>query len=164
MKKLSAKQKRFADEYLVDFNIIKAAKRANYAPFGSSIRTLEMPHVARYIAARHGDISAKLKVDAEWVLKELVSVYRKCMQLDDILDKNGKQTKGKFDPRGANRALDSIGRHMAVQAFKDRLEVSGTADKPVVMWGVAKKLPPLPLLPLPAVPLPVISRNRSKSV
>ena len=74
------------------------------------------------------------KIDADWVLKKAVELFQRCMQeIRPALDpKSGKQLKDeeghvlfKFNAAAANRALEIIGKHVEVAAFKDRLEVSG---------------------------------------
>jgi len=79
MKKLTDKQKRFCEEYLIDFNATQAALRAGYskksaANWGSSL--LKEPQVARYIDSRMAKKDTKLVASQDEVLEYLTSVLR----------------------------------------------------------------------------------------
>lgn len=64
-------------------------------------------------------VAERAEVDAAWVLQEQVRVYRKCMQDVPILDKEGNPTgEYRFEHSGANKALENIGKHKSVNAFK----------------------------------------------
>jgi len=69
-------------------------------------------------------VARQARTDAAWVLREQRKVYERCMQVEPILDKDGNMTgEFKFDASNANKALENIGKHVSVQAFKDRLEI-----------------------------------------
>jgi phage terminase small subunit len=92
MKKLTEKQQRFADEYLIDLNATAAYKRAGYAADGNSAevsasKLLRNPKVAAYIAARQKKLQDKLEITQERVLQE----YAKLAFLDPrkFYDENG---------------------------------------------------------------------------
>jgi phage terminase small subunit len=76
---LTPKQKRFADEYLVDLNATAAAVRAGLGPKGG-FRTRETAaqaghvmltnaDVAEYVTARQAEMSEQLSIDAKTVIK-----------------------------------------------------------------------------------------------
>lgn len=76
-KKLTAKQKLFADEYLVDLNATQAAIRAGYSKktaqrIGSEI--LSKPLVQAEIQKRQGRIQNKLEITQEKIVRELASI------------------------------------------------------------------------------------------
>ena len=71
-------------------------------------------------------------MDADWVLAQLVEVAQRCLQhVTPALGRDGKQLHDgghplfRFDAQGANRALELAGRHVSVQAWRDRIEVQG---------------------------------------
>lgn len=74
--KLNPKQKRFADEYLVDLNATAAYKRAGYAAEGNSAeaaasRLLSDVKVAAYIQNAMDKRSEKTEITSERVLTEI---------------------------------------------------------------------------------------------
>lgn len=76
-KKLAAKQKRFADEYLIDLNGTKAAIRAGYSPNSAVEQASQMLSnikIAEYIQARKLELDQKLEnrflISRERVLEE----------------------------------------------------------------------------------------------
>jgi Terminase small subunit len=66
LKPLNAQQRRFVDEYLIDFSARAAAVRAGYSSKDSncSNRLMQIPRIADEINARCLKIQAKLAVDA----------------------------------------------------------------------------------------------------
>lgn len=77
--KLTAKQQRFVDEYLIDLNATQAAIRAGYAKKAArSIgqENLTKPDIKAYIADRMAEKEAALIADQDEVLKYLTSVMR----------------------------------------------------------------------------------------
>lgn len=122
-KKLNARQHLFVQEYLIDLNATQAGIRAGY-----SIRTaqrtgsenLSKPLISAAIQAALQKRMERIQIDADWVLREQVEVYHRCMQDVPVLDKDGNPTGSyKFDAAGANRALENIGKHTSVNAFKE---------------------------------------------
>lgn len=80
---LNAKQRRFADEYLLDLNATAAYKRAGYAGIGNSAESaacslLSNVKVSAYIALRQEKLQVKMEITQERVLAE----YAKLAFLD----------------------------------------------------------------------------------
>ena len=134
---LSPKQQRFVDEYLVDLNATKAAIRAGYSnktarQIGSE--NLSKPVIQEAIAKAKLTRSTATQIDAEWVLRQAVELYRRCMQ-EIRPARNPKTGKQRFDEGGnalftfnagaANRALELIGKHVEIGAFKEQHNISG---------------------------------------
>lgn len=79
MAKLTAKQQRFCDEYLIDLNATQAAIRAGYSrKTARNIATenLAKPNIKKYIDERMAEKESKLIADQDEVLKYLTSVMR----------------------------------------------------------------------------------------
>ena len=77
--KLTAKQQRFCDEYLVDLNATQAAIRAGYSPKTANVigaENLSKPNLKRYIDQRMAEKESALIADQDEVLKYLTSVLR----------------------------------------------------------------------------------------
>ena len=134
---LTPKQQRFVDEYLVDLNATQAAIRAGYSRNSArqmGAENLTKPVIAAAVAEAKRDRSLATKIDAEWVLKQAVELHRRCMQeIKPVRNpKTGKQLcddEGnavfKFNAAAANRALELVGKHVNIGAFKEHVEVSG---------------------------------------
>lgn len=78
-KKLTAKQKRFCDEYLIDMNITQAAIRAGYSKktaYAIGQENLKKPTLKEYIEKRMAEKEAELVADQAEVMKYLTSVLR----------------------------------------------------------------------------------------
>lgn len=77
--KLTAKQQRFCDEYLIDLNATQAAIRAGYSRKTARVigqENLQKPAVKAYIEERMKEKEAALVADQAEVLKYLTSVMR----------------------------------------------------------------------------------------
>jgi phage terminase small subunit len=135
--KLTPKQQRFVEEYLIDLNATQAAIRAGYSRNSArqiGDENLSKPGIADAVAKAKRERSEATKVDAEWVLKQAVEVHQRVMQeikpvrnpktREQVYDDNGNALFA-FNAAAANRSLEIIGKHVEVAAFKDRLEVSG---------------------------------------
>ena len=78
-KKLTAKQQRFCDEYLIDLNATQAAIRAGYSKKTAGViatENLQKPNISAYIEKRMAEKEAELVADQAEVLKYLTSVLR----------------------------------------------------------------------------------------
>ena len=77
--KLTAKQRRFCDEYLIDLNATQAAIRAEYSRKSARVigqENLLKPAVKAYIQQRMAEKESALIADQNEVLKYLTSVIR----------------------------------------------------------------------------------------
>lgn len=75
--KLTPKQIRFVDEYLVDFNATQAAIRAGYSKKTAAFigaENLKKPKIAEEIARRQKDLQRRTEVTQERVVKELARI------------------------------------------------------------------------------------------
>jgi len=127
-KNLTLKQERFVHEYLVDLNATQAAIRAGYSPktarkIGSE--NLSKPDISAAIQMAAQDRIERTRVDSDFVLQGAKEVFERCMQKIEpvivngvpLLDGEGRAVY-KFDSAGAARALEIIGKHTSVNAFK----------------------------------------------
>lgn len=79
MAKLTAKQQRFCDEYLIDINATQAAIRAGYSEKNArniASENLAKPNIREYIDNRLAEKEKALIADQDEVLKYLTSVMR----------------------------------------------------------------------------------------
>lgn len=73
--RLTPKEARFVERYLLDLNGAAAARSAGYSPRTAARQALALlnrPHIARAIARAMEERSRRAKVDADWLLKRLV--------------------------------------------------------------------------------------------
>jgi phage terminase small subunit len=78
-KKLTAKQQRFCDEYLIDLNATQAAIRAGYSKktaYAIGDENLKKPEIKSQIEKRMAEKEAALIADQDEVLKYLTEVMR----------------------------------------------------------------------------------------
>ncbi len=79
MAKMTAKQQRFCDEYLIDLNATQAAIRAGYSEktaYRTGADNLIKPQVKEYIEKRMKDKESELIAGQDEVLRYLTSVMR----------------------------------------------------------------------------------------
>lgn len=77
--KLTLKQKRFADEYIISGNATDAAKKAGYSEktaFTIATENLKKPYIKQYIDQRIKELDDKKIAKQEEVLQYLTSVLR----------------------------------------------------------------------------------------
>ena len=134
MGKLTAKQRRFVDEYMVDHVGSRAAVRAGYSVNAAkqAARQLKQnPAVQAAISAAEADIREKLGVSAEWVVGKLVEVVEKSIAGTPKTTSTGQPVivdgEMVFDwsPSGANKALELLAKHLGMQVEKHEHTVVG---------------------------------------
>ena len=91
MEKMTAKQKRFCDEYLVDLNATQAAIRAGYSKRSAgviAVENLKKPNIKAYIEKRMDEKEKALIADQDEVLKYLTEVLRGQSKSEEIVIEN----------------------------------------------------------------------------
>lgn len=157
MAKLTRKQQRFADEYLIDLDGTKAAIRAGYSPKTAGViasENLKKPNIREYIDLRMEEKTEELIASQDEVLRYLTSVMRreKCENVvvtvsekrsyyaPDATGTMRKNTEEKEVPQiveiparlsDANKAAELLGRRYSL--FKDNVDLNGAL--PVVISG-----------------------------
>ena len=79
MEKMTAKQKRFCDEYLIDLNATQAAIRAGYSEKNArniASENLAKPNIKEYIESRMAEKETELIASQDEVLRFLTAVMR----------------------------------------------------------------------------------------
>lgn len=80
MAKMTAKQQRFCDEYLIDLNATQAAIRAGYSEktaYSIGNENLKKPEIKEYIEKRMAEKQKELIADQDEVMKYLSAVMRR---------------------------------------------------------------------------------------
>ena len=121
-----ARQEQFCYEYIKDNNATKAAIRAGYSKKTArtqASRLLTKENIQERIEKLKQERNDSLMIDAQWVLREQVRVYQRCMQDEPVRDSEGSETgEYRFEHTGANKALDQIARHVDVRAYQEKEE------------------------------------------
>lgn len=94
-RKLTPKQQRFVDEYLIDLNATQAAIRAGYSPKTATAiasENLSKPSISAAIACAMAERSKRTGVTQDRILEELAKVA--FIKLTDIVDDTGKIKAG----------------------------------------------------------------------
>ena len=156
MAKLTAKQKRFADEYLIDLNATQAAVRAGYSPKtarSAGAENLTKPYIQEYIAEMMVAKDKELIASQDEVLEYLTAVMRREYKENIVVtlteekstykpDNNGtmrKQTIKREIPSiveipaklsDANKAAELLGKRYNL--FTDKLKIEGQIPTVIV--------------------------------
>lgn len=152
MAKLTDKQAAFVREYLVDLNATQAAIRAGYSERTASRigpQLLGKTWVREAIEKAQAKRAQRVEVTQDYVLSNLVEVVERTMQRAPVLDRKGEQVTDEegravwtFDAKGANRALELLGKHLGIFTDKVRAEVSGPDGGPVASEIVVRFVEP----------------------
>lgn len=138
---MTEKQKRFADEYLIDLNGTQAAIRAGYSAktaFSIQNQLLKNPLIREYVDKRMEEKNKKLIASQDEVLQYLTKVLRGESQAEIVVVVN----KGDFvsEPEKVQKAPDEKERLKAAELigkryglYTDRQEITGAV--PVVIAG-----------------------------
>lgn len=134
---MNAKQRKFADEYLIDCNATQAAIRAGYnkkTAYSQGQRMLKNVEVKTYIDEQLERLHNEKTADAQEVLEYLTAVMRGQHTEQTLqLVGDGVQTITDIDVSARERlkAAELIGKRYGM--FKDNLDVGGSI--PVVISG-----------------------------
>ena len=120
---LTEKQKRFADEYLIDLNATRAYKAAypkvkkEETAAAAGARLLKNVNVATYVEKRIKDRKKRTEITQDLVLMELVEIAT--ARAADYSDSNLKYAN-------KIKALELLGRHLGM--WNDRMQISSNLD------------------------------------
>lgn len=152
MAKMTDKQQRFCDEYLIDLNATQAAIRAGYSENTAraiGCENLTKPYIQEYIEKRMAEKEKSLIADQDEVMKYLTAVMRREKTESVVVtlnkekstyvpDENGtmrKQTVKEEVPqivqipaqlRDANKAAELLGKAYGI--YTDRIETDVDMD------------------------------------
>lgn len=150
--KLTDKQKRFVEEYLIDLNATQAAIRAGYSEDTAAVigcENLIKPNIQKAIAEAQNKRSERTQITQDEVLKDLqelkdICLGRKAIVVTDTV-KNTQEgivnavdnTVYLFEPSGANKALELLGKHLGMFTQKVDVTSSDNALQPTVIQLIA---------------------------
>lgn len=152
MAKLTDKQAAFVRQYLVDLNATQDAIRAGYSERTANAqagRLLANVGIREAIEKAQAKRAQRVEVTQDYVLSNLVEVVERTMQRAPVLDRKGEQVTDEegravwtFDAKGANRALELLGKHLGIFTDKIRAEVSGPDGGPMASEIVVRFVEP----------------------
>lgn len=156
MTKLTDKQKKFIDEYLVDLNATQAAIRAGYkekAAYRTGAENLRKPQIQEEIQKRMEERQRRTEITQDMVLQELaaiafarvtdyVSVMGGMAQVKDTDQLSDsqiaaiagiKETQNGIEVKlgSKEKTLELLGRHLGM--WNDKLDVAGDMDMKIVV-------------------------------
>lgn len=156
MTKLTDKQKKFIDEYLVDLNATQAAIRAGYkekAAYRTGAENLRKPQIQEEIQKRMEERQKRTEITQDMVLQELaaiafaratdyVSVMDGMVQVKDTDQLSDsqiaaiagiKETQNGIEVKlgSKEKTLELLGRHLGM--WNDKLDVAGDMDMKIVV-------------------------------
>lgn len=152
MAKMTEKQQRFCDEYLIDLNATQAAKRAGYSEKTARViaaENLSKPIIREYIDKRLAEKEKELIADQDEVMRYLTAVMRRekkehivvtlqretSTYVPDDEGKMRKQTIKEEVPeivaipsqiRDANKAAELLGKAYGI--YTERVDVDADAE------------------------------------
>jgi len=139
-KKLTAKQQRFCDEYLIDLNATQAAIRAGYSKNTAraiGAENLTKLDIKNYIDARMAEKEKSLIADQDEVLQYLTSVlrgegYEEMVVVEGCGEGVSRATTVTRDvcPKDRLKAAELLGKRYSL--FKDNMKLDVT---PIVIGG-----------------------------
>lgn len=134
--KMTAKQRRFCDEYLIDLNATQAAIRAGYSKktaYSIGNENLNKPEIDRYIKKRMEEKEAELIADQDEVLKYLTSVIRGQSRSSVVVVEStgdfmseAREMEKAPDEKEKLKAAELLGKRYGI--FTDKLEQSVDMD------------------------------------
>jgi phage terminase small subunit len=153
--KLTDKQKRFADEYLIDLNATAAYKRAGYEAQGNAaevnaVRLLSNAKVKSYIGKRMKDREKRTEITQDKVIQELAHIafddiknylrfypdsegsIKMDIKDSDTIDTRsigevslGKDGQFRFKMYCKDNALVQLGKHLGMFVEKSEVDIKG---------------------------------------
>ena len=139
--KMTDKQKRFCDEYLIDMNATQAAIRAGYSKktaYSIGQENLNKPEIKEYIGKRMAEKEKELIADQDEVLKYLTKVLRGESQSEIVVVENigdytseARLLQKAPDEKERLKAAELLGKRYNL--FSDKMKVD--VALPVVISG-----------------------------
>lgn len=125
MKKLTQKQQRFVDEYIISGNATQAAIKAGYAKkaaYQTGAQNLKKPQIISALKERNTEIKSQKTMDMQEVMERLAAIARGETVEQQVTNKG---TVVEIEPKTSDqiRAMELIGKRYG--AWTDKKEVTG---------------------------------------
>jgi phage terminase small subunit len=135
---LNPKQLLFAEEYIKDYNATQAAIRAGYSPKTAGSqggRLLNHVEIQKLIAKAIENRAARVQYDSDALLKDILQMK------DRVQEAIASMPVEALDATLVNafaRLTDQLGKHVDVQAWKERMEVVHVDHADVMERAIAR--------------------------
>ncbi len=150
--KLTGKQKRFIQEYLVDLNATRAAKDAGYSEktaYRTGADNLRKPQIADAIDKAMQKRGERTEINQDYVVNTIVETIERCKQAKPVVGRNGQplmveQKDGTmafaytFEPNAILKGTDQLGKHLGM--FVTKHEVTGKNGEAIVFKSVIERI------------------------
>lgn len=137
--KLTDKQQRFIDEYLIDLNATQAAIRAGYSAKTAAVigaQNLIKLNIADAIAKAQEKRSERTEVSQDYVIKTIVETIERCSQAKQVYDKSGELVMTetpdgslapayKYESSSVLRGAELLGKHLGMFVDKSEVKTEG---------------------------------------
>ncbi|EKW99392.1 terminase small subunit [Ligilactobacillus saerimneri] len=125
MTKLTLKQQRFVDEYIISGNATQAAIKAGYAKkaaYQTGAQNLKKPQIISALKERNAEIKSQKTMDMQEVMERLAAIARGETVEQQVTNKG---TVVEVEPKTSDqiRAMELIGKRYG--AWTDKREVTG---------------------------------------
>lgn len=150
MAKMTDKQKRFCNEYLIDLNVTQAAIRAGYTPKYADKRAYELldkPLIKAYIDEELKKIEDEKIADAKEVMQYLTSVMRNEVT-EEVVVVEGEGdgcssavvVKKDMSAKDRNKAAELLGKRYRLFVDKVETDVNATVDSTQKLDSILNQL------------------------
>ena len=130
--KLTAKQLKFVQEYLVDLNATQAAIRAGYSKKTAEIigyENLRKPGLSAILKEEMDKRAKKTEITAEYVLNTIRETIERCAQKEPVMEWDAEAKcmvetgEWQFKENGVLKGCELLGKHLGL--YLDRVDHSG---------------------------------------
>tara|TARA_R110000744_G_scaffold149386_1_gene262502 strand:- start:3550 stop:4023 length:474 start_codon:yes stop_codon:yes gene_type:complete len=125
---LNARQKSFADHFLIVMSKTDAARLAGYSEKTATSqgeRLSKHPEVAAYIQAAMDKRAERTHIDQDYVLESIASTMERCKQVEPVLDRRGEPVLVEtptgdlapaytFNAAGVLKGAELLGKHLGM--------------------------------------------------
>lgn len=139
MKKLTPKQARFCEEYLIDLNATQAAIRAGYSgktAYKIGAENLSKLQIQEYLSTKINDRSARTEITADNVLKEIAKLA--FADLRHIFNEHGQLLPVHQLPPAVSASISSVKVKTFVIPGTDPVEVEHVTE--IKLWDKGANL------------------------
>ena len=135
---LTAKEQRFCEEYLLDYNATRAAIRAGYSERSAASnawKILRRPGVQEFLKRAQQEQRDRLCLSGDRVVLELFDLLEKCKEPEPVRVWSKTEKKYvntgeyKFDSRGALKTVELLMKHLGMLGA----DGDGAGDAPVCL-------------------------------
>ena len=145
MAKLTEKQQRFVEEYLIDLNATQAAIRAGYKPSSArqvGTENMSKPSIRACIDQAIAERSKRTGINQDRVIRELASeddtAAIASVKVKTIPTKEGDGVEREIRLNDKLKALELLGKHLGM--FKDNININANVSSTKKLDAILEQL------------------------